>query len=47
VAIHEYRDSDALLSGLGDSYLQGFDDALCQVKKAYPDLDVSKIKVED
>ena len=37
VAIREYRDSDALLSELGDSYLQGFDDTLCQVKKAYPD----------
>ena len=47
VAVREYRDSDALLSKLGDSFLQGFDDALCQVKKAYPDLDVSNIKVED
>ena len=37
VVISEYRDSDALLSELGDSYLQGFDDTLCQVKKAYPD----------
>ena len=43
----EYRDSDALLSELGDSFLQGFDDALRQVKKAYPDLDVSNIKMED
>ena len=47
VAIREYRDSDALLSELGDSFLEGFDDALCQVKKAYPNLDVSNIKVED
>ena len=47
VAVHEYRDSDALISELGDSFLQGFDDAICQVKQAYPDLDVSKIKVED
>ena len=47
VAVCEYRDSDALLSELGDSFLQGFDDALRQVKKAYPDLDVSNIKVED
>ena len=46
-AIHEYRDSDALLSELGDSFLQGFDDTLRQVKKAYPDLDVSNLKVED
>ena len=43
----EYRDFDALLSELGDSFLQGFDNALRQVKKAYPDLDVSNIKVED
>ena len=47
VTVREYRDSDALLSELGDSFLQGFDDALRQVKKAYPDLDVSNIKVED
>ena len=47
VAVHEYRDFDALLSELGDSFLQGFDDALRQVKKAYPDLDVSNIKMED
>ena len=47
VAIREYRDSDALLSKLRDSYLEGFDDALHQIKKAYPDLDVSNIKVED
>ena len=47
VAIREYRDSDTLLSELGDSFLQGFDDALRQVKKAYPDLDVSNVKVED
>ena len=47
VAIREYRDSDALLSELGDSFLEGFDDALRQVKKAYPDLDVSNVKVED
>ena len=47
VAIREYRNSDALLSELGDSFLQGFDDALRQVQKAYPNLDVSNIKVED
>ena len=47
VAIREYCDFDALLSELRDSYLQGFDEALRQVKKAYPDLDVSNIKVED
>ena len=47
VAIREYRNSDALLSELGDSYLEGFDDALRQIKKAFRDLDVSNIKVED
>ena len=47
VAVREYRDSDSLLLELGDSFLQGFDNALCQVKKAYLDLDVSNIKMED
>ena len=47
MAVCEYHDSDALLSELGDSFLQGFEDALCQVKKVYPDLDVSNIKMED
>ena len=47
MVVREYRDSDALLSELGDSFLQGFNDALRQVKKAYLDLDVSNIKVED
>ena len=47
VAVHEYRDSDALLSKLGDSFLQRIKDALRQVKKAYPDLDVSNIKIKD
>ena len=47
VAVREYRDSDALLGELGGSFLQGFDDALRQVKKAYPELDVSMIKVNN
>ena len=47
VAIREYRDSNALLSELGDSFLQGFDNVLRQVKKAYPALDVFMIKVDD
>ena len=46
-AVREYRDSDALITELGDSFHQGFMDALCQVKQAYPDLDISKFKVED
>ena len=47
VAVQEYRDSDALLGELGGSFLQGFDDALRQIKKAYPELDVSMINVND
>ena len=47
VAVKEYRDSDSLLSELADSFLQGFDDSLRQVKKAYPELDLSMIKVDD
>ena len=47
VAVREYRDFDALLGELGGSFLQGFDDALRQVKKAYPELDVSMINVND
>ena len=35
-----------MLSELGDSFLQGFDDTLRQVKKAYLDLDVSNIKMD-
>ena len=46
-AVREYRDSDALITELGDSFHQGFVDAIRQVKQAYPDLDVSKFKVED
>ena len=47
VAVQEYRDSDALLGELGGSFLQGFDDALRQIKKAYPELDVSMINGND
>ena len=46
-AICEYCDFDALLSELGGSFVEGFDDALRQVQKAYPDLDVSHIKIND
>ena len=47
VAVQEYRDSDALLGELVDSFLQGFDDSLHQIKKVYLDLDVSMIKVDN
>ena len=41
VAILEYHDSDALLSELGVSYNDDFDDALRQAKALYPKLDFS------
>lgn len=44
-AVQEYRDSDALLSELGDSYNEGFDEAIRQVKALHPDLDVSSVNV--
>ena len=44
-AIQEYRDSDALLSELGVSYNDGFDDALCQAKALYPKLDFSSVNI--
>ena len=47
VVVREYCDSDTLLGELGGSFLQGFDEALRQVKKAYPELDVSMINVND
>ena len=41
----EYRDSDALLSELGVSYNDGFDDALHQAKALYPKLDFSSVNI--
>ena len=41
-AIQEYRDSDALLTELGTSYNDGFDDALRQAKALYPKFDFSR-----
>ena len=45
-AIREYRDFDALLAKLGGSFAKGFDDALCQVKTSYPNLDVSHVTMD-
>ncbi|XP_050259239.1 uncharacterized protein LOC126704273 [Quercus robur] len=39
VAVKEYRDSESCLGELSESFLQGFDDSLRQIKKAYPELD--------
>ena len=44
--IREYHDSDALLSELGYSFLEGFEDALRQVQRAHPGLDLFSVKLE-
>ena len=44
-AVLEYRDFDALLSELGVSYNDGFDDALRQAKALYPKLDFSSVNI--
>ena len=44
-AVQEYRDSDALLSELGVSYNDGFDDTLRQAKALYPKLDFSSVNI--
>ena len=44
-AILEYRDSDALLSELGVSYNDSFDDALRQAKALYPKLNFSSVNI--
>ena len=44
-AIQEYRDFDALLTELGTSYTDGFDDALHQAKALYPKFDFSDVNI--
>ena len=44
-AIREYRNSDALLTELGGSFAEGFDDCLCQVRAPHPNLDLSNINI--
>ena len=44
-AVQEYRDSNALLSELGVSYNDSFDDALRQAKALYPKLDFSSVNI--
>ena len=44
-AVQEYRDSDALLTELGTSYTDGFEDALCQAKALYPKFDFSVVDI--
>ena len=45
--VREYRDSDALLLQLGSSFLEGFDDALRQARKAHPSLDLSSVELKE
>ena len=44
-AVQEYYDSDALLTELGTSYTDGFDDALRQAKTLYPKFDFSAVNI--
>ena len=44
-AVQEYRDSDALLTELGTSYNDGFDNALRQAKALYPKFDFSAVNI--
>ena len=44
-AVQEYRDFDALLTELGVSYNDGFNDALRQAKALYPKLDFSAVNI--
>ena len=44
-AVQEYRDFDALLTELGVSYNDGFDDAFRQAKTLYPKLDFSAVNI--
>ena len=44
-AVQEYRDSDALLTELGTSYNDGFNDALRQAKAVYPKFDFSAVNI--
>ena len=44
-AVLKYRDSDALLSELGVSYNDSFNDTLRQAKALYPKLDFSSVNI--
>ena len=44
-AVQEYCDSDALLTELGTSYTDGFEDALCQAKALYPKFDFAAVDI--
>ena len=44
-AVQEYRDSNTLLTELGSSYTDGFEDALHQAKALYPKFDFSAVDI--
>nr|XP_023910087.1 uncharacterized protein LOC112021753 [Quercus suber]XP_023917290.1 uncharacterized protein LOC112028796 [Quercus suber] len=44
-AVREYRDSSEVIAELSVVYNDGFDDALRQVRRLYPDLDLSAVSV--
>ena len=44
-AVQEYRDSDTLLTELGTSDTDGFEDALRQAKALYPKFDFSAVDI--
>ena len=44
-AVQEYRDLDALLTELGSSYTDGFEDALRQAKALYLKFDFSAVDI--
>ena len=44
-AVQEYRDFNALLTKLGTSYTDGFEDALRQAKALYPKFDFSAVDI--
>ncbi|XP_075633908.1 uncharacterized protein LOC142606444 [Castanea sativa] len=46
IAVQEYRDSENLITELGNSFADGFDDAIRQVKSSYPELDLSHINID-
>ena len=44
--MREYCDSDAYLTELGGTYVDGFNDCLRQIKTSFPDLDLSHVTID-
>ena len=45
-AVQEYCDSDPLITELGSSFNDGFNDCIRQVKTSFPDLDLAHITID-